>query len=195
MHRYSFNHIEWLGLRSLHTGDMDGQERFFGIDHRDVWKCSITQASSILGSRAADLVCSSRHSVCTTDDTKYFYVLSALDQAITSWLKDFIVSRNGPHFCSISGPWVTPNRLASWTKCWHCWAINHLPCFLFRQLFLERLPEDMHAQLSDANVDDCRQLAQRADRIWAARQMRIVPTMCTQSQPLPMTTFCQQHKT
>ena len=32
------------------------------------------------------------------------------------------------------------------------------PCFLFRQLFLERLPEDMSSQLIDANIDDCQQL-------------------------------------
>ena len=32
---------------------------------------------------------------------------------------------------------------------------DHPPCFLFRQLFLEHLPEDMHAQLIDTNIDDC----------------------------------------
>ena len=32
---------------------------------------------------------------------------------------------------------------------------DHQPCFLFGQLFLECLWEDMRAQLIDANIDDC----------------------------------------
>ena len=48
---------------------------------------------------------------------------------------------------------------------------DHLPCFLFWQLFLQHLPEDMRTQVLDANIHDCRQLARRAGRIWAARQM------------------------
>ena len=61
---------------------------------------------------------------------------------------------------------------------------NHPPCFLFRQLFWERLPEDMHAQLIDANIDDCRQLARRANRVWAARQMQNY-TNSVQTEPTP----------
>ena len=48
---------------------------------------------------------------------------------------------------------------------------DHLPCFLFQQLFLKRLPEDMRAQLIGTNIDH-QQLATRADKIWAARQMQ-----------------------
>ena len=125
------------------------------------------------------------------DDTKYFYVLSALDQATASRLKDFI--SNPPeedkyealkdrlvetfdlseperaslllHFRPLGD--AKPSTLMD-----EMLALlgDHPPCFLFRQLFLERLPEDMRAQLIDAGIDDCRQLARRADRIWAARQ-------------------------
>ena len=49
---------------------------------------------------------------------------------------------------------------------------DHPPCFLFRQLFLERLPEDMRSKLLDEHTDDHRQLAQKADQTWASRQMR-----------------------
>ena len=128
----------------------------------------------------------------TADDTKYFYVLSALDQATASRLKDFI--RNPPeegkyaalrarlvetfdlseperaslllHFRSLGDtrPSVLMDEMLALLG-------DHPPCFLFRQLFLERLPEDMRAQLIDAHIEDCRQLARRADRIWAARQM------------------------
>ena len=63
---------------------------------------------------------------------------------------------------------------------------NHLPCFLFWQLFLESLPRGMGGQLIDTNLDDCRQLAWRADRIWAARQMRsYANNMQTEPAPTP----------
>ena len=139
------------------------------------------------------------------DDTTYFYVLSALDQATASRLKDFI--GNPPeadkyealrarlvetfdlseperaslllHFRPLGD--ARPSALMD-----EMLALldGHPPCFLFRQLFLERLPEDMRAQLIDANIDDCRQLARRADRIWAARQMQNY-TNSVQTEPAP----------
>jgi len=48
---------------------------------------------------------------------------------------------------------------------------DHPPCFLFEQLFLERLPEDIRAQLIDAKIEDYQELARRADALWAARDM------------------------
>ena len=134
-------------------------------------------------------------------ETKYFYVLSSLDQATASRLKDFI--SNPPeadkyealrarlvetfdlseperaslllHFRPL-GDTLMDEMLALLD--------DHPPCFLFQQLFLERLPEDMHAQLIDANIDDYRQLARRADRVWAARQMQNY-TNSVQTEPTP----------
>ena len=127
------------------------------------------------------------------DETKYFNVLSALDQATASHLKDFII--NPPkedkyealkarlvetfdlseperaslllHFRPLGDtkPSTLMDKMLALLG-------DHPPGFLFQQLFLQRLPEDMHAQLDDTGIDDCRQLAQRADRIWAARQVR-----------------------
>ena len=48
---------------------------------------------------------------------------------------------------------------------------DHHPCLLFQQLFLERLPKDIRIQLADAKFEDVRQLARRADPLWAARDM------------------------
>ena len=65
---------------------------------------------------------------------------------------------------------------------------GHPPYFLFQQLFLECLPDDMRAQLIDAIIDDCQQLAQRAERIWAARQMKsYANNMQTEPAPPPGT--------
>lgn len=48
---------------------------------------------------------------------------------------------------------------------------DHPPYLLFKQLFLKHLPEDMHVQLVDAEFADHRQLARKADALWAARDM------------------------
>ena len=45
---------------------------------------------------------------------------------------------------------------------------DHHPCLLFQQLFLEQLPEEIHIQLADAKFEDVRQLARKADALWAA---------------------------
>ncbi len=49
--------------------------------------------------------------------------------------------------------------------------LHHPACLLFEQLFLERLPEDIRIQLIDSKIDDCRQLAQRADALWVSRDV------------------------
>lgn len=46
---------------------------------------------------------------------------------------------------------------------------SHPPCFLFRALFLERLPEEIRGVLVHSKVEDCRELAKAADTLWEAR--------------------------
>ena len=48
---------------------------------------------------------------------------------------------------------------------------SQTPCFLFEQLFLERLPEDIRIQLVDVKFDNPRELARRADKLWLSRDM------------------------
>ena len=140
-----------------------------------------------------------------SDDTKYYYILSALDQSTASRLKDFI--SNPPeedkydalkdrlletfdlseperasmllHFRPLGD--TKPSALMD-----EMLALlgDHPPCFLFRQLFLERLPEDMRAQLMDEEIKDHRRLARKADRIWASRQTRSYANN-VQTQPTP----------
>ena len=140
-----------------------------------------------------------------SDDTRYYYTLSALDQSTASRLKDFI--SNPPvedkydalkhrlletfdlseleraslllHFRPLGD--TKPSALMD-----EMLALlgDHPPCFLFRQLFLERLPEDMRAQLVDEDIRDHRRLARKADKIWASRQMRGFANN-VQTQPTP----------
>ena len=115
--------------------------------------------------------------------------MSALDQATASWLKDFI--SNPPEddkYDTLRARLVETFNLSQPERASlliHFWPLgdtrpsvlmdetlallgSHRPCFLFRQLFLERMPEDMHTHLTDTDIDDHRQLARRADKTWAA---------------------------
>ena len=48
---------------------------------------------------------------------------------------------------------------------------DHTPCFLFEQLFLKRLPEDIRIQLIDSKIEDFQQLARWAGALWASRDI------------------------
>ena len=128
----------------------------------------------------------------TTDDTKYFYVLAALDQQTATrlldlisqppadnkyrTLKDRLISTFGLsiyerasrllHFRPLgdSKPSALMDEMLALLG-------DHPPCLLFEQLFLERLPEDIRIQLVDSKMDDHRQLAKRADALWSSRNM------------------------
>ncbi len=125
----------------------------------------------------------------TADDTKYLYVLAALDQSTATrlldliarpptdekykTLKDRLIETFGLskrerasrllHFRTLgdSKPSALMDEMLALLG-------DHPPCLLFEQLFLERLPEDIRIQLVDSKIDDCRQLAQRADALWVS---------------------------
>ena len=125
----------------------------------------------------------------TVDNTMYYHVLAVLDQDIASRLLDLI--SNPP----AENKYVAPKQRLLETfdlteqeraaSLLHIRTLvdskpsalmdqmlglmgDHSPCFLFRQLFLERKPEDIRAQLTGYKHEDCRQLAKRADALWTA---------------------------
>ena len=128
----------------------------------------------------------------TADDTKYFYVLAALDQQTATRLldlisrppvddkykklKDRLIDTFGLskrerasrllHFHPLvdSKPSTLMDEMLGLLG-------DHPPCLLFEQLFLERLPEDIRIQLVDSKIEDHRQLAKRADALWSSREM------------------------
>ena len=52
---------------------------------------------------------------------------------------------------------------------------EHKSCMLFEQLFLERLPEEIRTQLVADKIDDHREMARKADQLWAARDASSTP--------------------
>ena len=128
----------------------------------------------------------------TADETKYYHVLSALDQGTATRLLDLISSPPTDNkyealkdrlFATFS---LSKRERAS--RLLHTRPLgdskpsalmdemlallgDHPPCLLFDQLFLERLPDEIRVQLVDAKIEDHRELAMRADALWAAREM------------------------
>ena len=98
------------------------------------------------------------------DGAKYFYILSALDQATTSLLKEFIGNpQEDDKYEAVKARLLETfnlSELEQATFLLHFWPLgdtklsalmgkmlalvgNHTPCFLFGQLFLEYLAEDV----------------------------------------------------
>lgn len=55
---------------------------------------------------------------------------------------------------------------------------GHKPCLLVEQIFLEQLPEDIRVQIADADFLDPRALALRADVMWLAKRQSSSYTVC-----------------
>lgn len=127
-----------------------------------------------------------------SDDTKYHHLVSALDQATASRLLDVLTNPpvdNKYHhlktkltatFCLGRRERASlllrmqglgdrkPSQLMD-----EMLALmdGHTSCFLFEQIFLEQLPQDVRLQLADEDFADPRAVALKADSIWTARNV------------------------
>ena len=127
----------------------------------------------------------------TADDTNYYYVcrigqgevtpytdliIRLLDNnkytTLKSWLEDpFGMDKWGRastllHFCTLGdskSSFLMDGMLSPISE--------HKFCFLFEQLFLKRLPEDIHLQLVHTKFNDPREVAQRANTLWSSHNM------------------------
>jgi len=162
----------------------------------------------------------------TADDTKYFYVIAALDQQTATRLLDLISRPPADNkYATLKERLITTFGLSKReraSRLLHFRPLgdskpsalmdemlgllgDHPPCLLFEQLFLERLPEDIRIQLVDSKIDDYRELAKRADALWASRDME-ANTHAVQRGPLagqksrvptptPDNRLCYYHRT
>ena len=126
------------------------------------------------------------------DETKYYYVIAALDQDTASRLIDLIGQPpENEKYQTLKERLLNTFGLSKReraTRLLHFRPLgdskpsalmdemlallgSHPPCLLFEQLFLERLPEDIRIHLVDAKIDDYRELARRADALWSSRDV------------------------
>uniref|UniRef100_A0A5S6Q6D1 DUF7041 domain-containing protein n=1 Tax=Trichuris muris TaxID=70415 RepID=A0A5S6Q6D1_TRIMR len=127
----------------------------------------------------------------TSDTTRYYYVVSALDQHTAGRIIDLL--RQPPatdKYKAIKTLLTTlfaPSETERAARLLHMDGLGdrtpsqlmsemlafldgHEPCFLFRQIFLEQIPIDIRLLLSDVSFKDPRQLAIHADALWQAKQ-------------------------
>ncbi len=126
----------------------------------------------------------------TADDTKYHHVVAALDQVTASRILELL--QNPPAATKYQAikdrllrtfglselqranriidmpdlgdepPSVLMDKMLALMG-------DHEPCFLFRQLFLRRMPEEIQSTLVHSKILDPRELSEAADRLWQSQ--------------------------
>ena len=112
----------------------------------------------------------------TTDETKYYYVLAALDQSTATRLLDLISQPPQDNkYKALKDHLIDTFGLSKREQASHLLHFrelgdakpssliddmlallgDHSPCFLFNQLFLKHLHEDVRVQLVDAKFNYC----------------------------------------
>lgn len=125
----------------------------------------------------------------TGDDTKFYYVVAALPQDVAKRVIDLLSAPPAAHkYEALKKRLKDTYGLSDYergARLLHVPPLGddkpsvlmdnmlahlgaHEPCFLFRALFLERLPEDIRGVLVHSKTEDCRELAKAADALWEA---------------------------
>ena len=126
----------------------------------------------------------------TKETTKFYHVVSALDQQTAGRLLDVLdAPPQGDSYTALKSRLLQTyglGRRERATKLLHMSGLGdrkpsalmdemlslldgHESCFLFESLFLEQLPEDLRLQLADDAFTDPRKLAAKADILWQAK--------------------------
>lgn len=125
------------------------------------------------------------------ENVRYHYAVAALDQSVALRVLDLI--ENPPEenkYTALKERLIHTFALSEYERAGNILHIDDLgdrkpselmdvmlghlggeaPCFLFRRIFLERLPEDIRAPLMNMRNNDPRDLAKAADTLWEAKQ-------------------------
>ena len=133
----------------------------------------------------------------TADDTKYHYLVAALDQTtalrVIDILEDpprhdkygnlkrrltdiFGLSRRqrADRLIDIGLQSLGDRRPSQLMDEMLALLGSHKPCMLFESIFLKCMPKDIRLQLATASFDDLRTLAQTANEFWQVREQPVV---------------------
>ena len=160
----------------------------------------------------------------SSDDTKYAYIVAALDQRTAERLLDLL--ENPPRtnkYHKLKNRLLASFSLSERQRASRLLSLtglgdrrpselmdemlallgNHSPCFLFEELFRQQLPADVRMALENADFSDPREAAQMADRLWEDRSQSTVATASeevtavakpSQARRSPRTEFCYFHR-
>ncbi|XP_051873652.1 uncharacterized protein LOC127571378 [Pristis pectinata] len=127
----------------------------------------------------------------SSDSTRYYYVVSSLDQETAAQVEDFIQLPPDEGKYAAFKAWLirtfSLSRQERGVRLLHldslgdrppsalmnemlALAEGHKPCLMFEQAFLEQLPKDIHLLLADADFSDPRKVAAQADMLWKAKR-------------------------
>lgn len=144
----------------------------------------------------------------TADDTKYHYVVAALDQDTASRILDLLQHPPAAHkYQNIKDRLLKSFGLSELQRANRIIDMpdlgdeapsvlmdkmlalmgDHDPCFLFRQLFLRRMPEDIRTTLVHSKITDPKELGEAADRLWQARQSQASVVRRPKTEKFPST--------
>lgn len=127
----------------------------------------------------------------TADATRYYYVVSTLDQETAGRIIDFL--RQPPtedRYTKLKALLIRTfglSRRERAARLLHMDGLGdrtpselmndmlalmdgHKPCLLFEQLFLEQMPEDIRLLLASEDFSDPRRVAAKADILWQSKQ-------------------------
>lgn len=138
----------------------------------------------------------------TKDETKYYYVVAALDQVTASRLLAFLKappatdkyeklkecllgtygkSKRERAAELLRMPGLGGRKPSELLDEMRALMGSHEKCFLFEQLFLDQLPAEIHMQLAEEDFSDLVALGQRADALWTARGQGAVNEVAPES--------------
>lgn len=155
----------------------------------------------------------------TSDDTKYHHVISSLDQATAKRIQDILVSPPpvGLKYMTLKDRLLASFTLSSYQRAKRLIQVaplgdrtpsalldemlgflgEHEPCFLFKTLFLDQLPEDVRTHLV-SHLDDRspRELALEADKLVSTLQssINVVHTNTKSMDDNTKNKICRFHK-
>ena len=134
----------------------------------------------------------------TADQTKYAYIVAALDQDTASRLIDLLGAppaedKYGSLKARLLKTFGLSRRVRA-SRLLHMDDLGdrmpsalmdemlalldgHHPCMLFEQLFLNRMPDPIRLQLADADFTDPRKVAEQADRMWQVMSLGSAPAL------------------
>ncbi|GFO02724.1 Gag Pol protein [Plakobranchus ocellatus] len=149
------------------------------------------------------------------DDTRYYYVVAYLDTntakralpIITAppptekykTIKDFLTSAYGlsdeeraTALLSMNG--LGDNKPSKLMDKMLSLLGQHQPCFLFKQIFLQQLPDHVRTPLSVSAISDYRTLAREADKLFLAGGLDKYPKLAQCGNPEPqLDAVCWYH--
>ena len=130
----------------------------------------------------------------TADNTKFHYIVSALDQDTATRVIDMLLAPPAEDkYDALKTRLLTTFSLSDAQRAAQLLDMpglgddkpsqlmdkmlallgDHTPCFLFREIFLRRLPVDIRAHIVNSTVTDFRAMALAADALWAANGAQI----------------------